>query len=153
MSFEDAWYGATYNVFWYVKFLIPVIAAILAMILRLRWMMVLLLLVAIPMTYAVSVGAITRKWDLRFQAAKTDNEKSSVAASDGANLVFGAMFIGPFEALVYNAITFGIAAAVVAARKVKKNDNEPENQTGANSLELSMDEIGRNSYSPPQNGD
>jgi hypothetical protein len=36
MSFEDAWYAATYNLFWFMKFLIPVIAALLAMLFRSR---------------------------------------------------------------------------------------------------------------------
>lgn len=117
MSFEDSWGSATYNIFWYAKFAVPVVAATLAFFLRHKAVMLLLLAMAAPMTYALSVNAIRTKWEVRFEAAKTEREKAIVASSDGANLVAGAMFIAPFEAIVYNAMAFGVAAGMLGLRQ------------------------------------
>ena len=154
MSFEEAWYAATYNMYWYMTFCIPLIAASLAVVLaaflRSRWAFLLLLFIAIPSTYFASVNAITRKWDLRLEAAKTESEMSRVAGNDGANLVAGALIIAPFEAVFYNAIAFGVAGVVFSSRKTKEKSPIGEAPFPNTRHLPDAGEINGNPYSPPR---
>ena len=112
MSFAAAWYASTYNIFWFMKFLVPIVVAALSTTIKSRPLTRSLFLTSVVITYFVAVSAITTKWELRRRAATTQNEFDIVAKRDGANLAAAGVIIGPFEAVLYNFISFGIAAAI-----------------------------------------
>jgi hypothetical protein len=112
MSFAAAWYASTYNIFWFMKYLVPIVAAALSTIFKSRSLTRILFFASIFITYFVAVNAITTKWELRRRAATTQKQYESVAARDGANLAAAGFIIGPFEAVLYNSIAFGISAAI-----------------------------------------
>lgn len=111
MSFAAAWYASTYNIFWFMKFLVPIIAAALSTTFKLPSLTRSLFLTSVVITYFVAVSTITTKWELRSRAVTTQKEFDIVAKRDGANLAAAGVIIGPFEAVLYNSISFGFAAA------------------------------------------
>ena len=65
-----------------------------------RYILIIAIILSLFATYAMCNMSVREKWKVRFELAKTEDQLEYVTA-DGANLVFTAFFIGPFEAVLY----------------------------------------------------
>ena len=65
-----------------------------------RYLLIIAVILSLFATYALCNISVQEKWKTRLSLAKTEAQLE-YATADGANLVFTAFFIGPFEALLY----------------------------------------------------
>lgn len=95
--------SARFNIYWYLSFFAPAII----MLAFTYWKNIKLLMVGIIIslitTYMLCNIATQEKWDTRNQLAQTEEERA-YATADGANLVFTAFIIGPFESILYTSL-------------------------------------------------
>jgi hypothetical protein len=92
--------SARYNVWWYLSFIVPALIMIAGTYRRNRVILVIAVIISLFTTYALCNLSVRKKWHKRYEIAKTQ-EEMDYATTDGANLVFTAIFIGPFEAILY----------------------------------------------------
>ena len=94
---------ARFNVFWFLSIIVP--AAIMLAAARSRRRSVLLptVVASLLLTYVFCNLSVQTKWSIRSVRAQTA-EEMEFAQADGANLVFTAFFIGPFEAVFYTTL-------------------------------------------------
>lgn len=100
-------HAARFNIYWYLSLAVRLVVMAVATYWRrkpLLWAGVAVSLVA---TYLLCNAAVQTKWQTRWEIAKTEEERR-YATADGANLVFTALFIGPFEAILYTTV-WGVA--------------------------------------------
>ena len=120
-------YAARYNIWWYLSFFTPFGVMILATFWHKKSWLVLGVVLSVVATYSLCNLAVQKKWHDRLELAETD-EELSYATRDGANLVFTALVIGPFEAILYTSIW-----GVVGWRlwpKIKTENKQKTEQTG-----------------------
>lgn len=96
-------YAARYNILWYLSFLAPVVIMVISTFWRKKSILILGIVLSLITTYALCNLSVQRKWQIRNEIAKTEEERA-YATADGANLVFTAFFIAPFESAVYTAL-------------------------------------------------
>jgi len=70
-------------------------------------------------TYTLCNISVREKWGKRFELAKTD-EELEYASADGANLVFTAIAIGPFEAILYTSFWSFVGWKLWPRLKIRK---------------------------------
>jgi uncharacterized membrane protein YiaA len=95
--------AARFNVYWYLSFVAPAVVMLIFTFSRTKKLLILGVIISLIATYTLSNIAVQEKWKVRNQVAQTDIEREH-ATADGANLIFTAFFIGPFEAIIYTSI-------------------------------------------------
>lgn len=95
--------AARFNIYWYLSILAPALIMLAVTYWRRRVPVILGVLFSLVLTYALCNLAVQEKWRIRNEIAKTEIEQE-YATADGANLVFTALIIGPFEAIAYTSI-------------------------------------------------
>ena len=91
------------NYLWFASIAAPAIIGIAFTFYRRVWITVLGVFSSLIITYALCIGAVSLKWNLRMARAQTAEELAR-ATNDGANLAFSAMFSGPLEAILTTAL-------------------------------------------------
>jgi uncharacterized membrane protein YkvI len=95
--------SARFNIYWYLSFLAPAIIMLAVTYRQNKKLLVVGVIVSPIATYLLCNLAVQEKWQTRNQLAQTE-EEMSYATADGANLVFTAFFIGPFESILYTSL-------------------------------------------------
>ena len=95
--------AARFNIFWYLSLVAPLVIMLAATYWRRKSVLWLGACVSVVATYLLCNAAVQTKWQTRFEIAKTEEEKN-YATTDGANLVFTAFIIGPFESILYTSL-------------------------------------------------
>ena len=95
--------AARFNVYWYLSLAIPFLLMIVVTYWRKKSILWSGVAVSLVATYLLCNAAVQTKWQTRWEIAKTEKEQR-YATADGANLVFTAFIIGPFEAVLYTGI-------------------------------------------------
>ena len=101
--FMEAMEAARFNVYWYLSLVVPFFIMAAATYWRKKSILWTGVVVSLLATYALCNLAVQTKWQTRWEIAKTEEEQR-YAAADGANLVFTAFIIGPFEAILYTSV-------------------------------------------------
>lgn len=91
---------ARFNVYWSLSFATPAVVMLIFTFSRNKKLLVLGAIISLIATYTLCNLAVKEKWEVRNEMAQTTLEHE-YATADGANLVFTAFFIAPFEAIVY----------------------------------------------------
>jgi|SRR5215831_6665641 len=112
--------AARFNVYWYLSLVVPAIIMLGVSCWRRKPILWLGIVVSLVATYLLCNAAIQTKWRIRNEIARTDEERE-YATTDGANLVFTALFIGPFEAILYTSI-WGVVGWKILPRKRKRDE-------------------------------
>jgi hypothetical protein len=92
--------AARYNLWWYLSLIAPAILMLAATFWHKKHILIFAVILSIVGTYALCNISVREKWKTRYEMAKTQQE-IEYACADGANLVFTAIAIGPFEAFLY----------------------------------------------------
>ena len=92
--------AARYNLFWYLSLFAPAVVMLTFTFSRSKRLLIVGIIISLITTYTLCNISVQEKWKVRNEIAQTDAERE-YATSDGANLVFTAFFIGPFEASIY----------------------------------------------------
>ena len=95
--------AAKYNLWWYLSFIVPALIMLFGTFWNKRYLLVIAVILSLVSTYVISNISVREKWEQRYEMAKT-SEELDYASADGANLVFTAIYIGPFEAILYTTI-------------------------------------------------
>ena len=95
--------AARYNVWWYLSIAIPALIMIAGTFWHKKSFLLLAIILSLITTYSLCNISVREKWKTRYEIARTDQE-INYATEDGANLVFTAIVIGPFEAVLYTAL-------------------------------------------------
>jgi hypothetical protein len=95
--------AARFNIYWWLSIIAPALITAAATYWHRRAVLIAAVLMSLVTTYALCNFSAQEKWRIRNAIAQTDAERM-YATSDGANLVFTAFFIGPFEAVVYTSL-------------------------------------------------
>lgn len=95
--------AARYNLWWYLSILLPALIMLTGTYWDKRYVLVAAIIFSLFSTYILCNIYVREKWKARHEIAETSKELD-YASADGANLVFTAIFIGPFEAIFYTAI-------------------------------------------------
>jgi MFS family permease len=99
----DPMLAATFNVYWWLSILAPVVVMLAATYWHRRSVLIIGVLLSLVITYVLCNFSVQEKWRIRNEIAQTESERE-YAQRDGANLVFTLLFIGPFEAIVYTSL-------------------------------------------------
>jgi len=99
----EAMIAARYNLWWYLSFLVPALIMITGTFWNKRNILIIAIILSLVATYTLCNISVREKWKVRYEIAKTSKELD-YSSADGANLVFTAIFIGPFEAILYTTI-------------------------------------------------
>ncbi len=91
---------ARYNLWWYLSFFVPALVMIAGTFWHKKAILIIAITISLFATYTLCNISVREKWGKRFELAKTD-EELEYASADGANFVFTAIAIGPFEAILY----------------------------------------------------
>jgi len=102
--------GARYNLWWYLSIIVPAMVMVIGTFWHKRYILIIAIILSLFATYTLCNIAVREKWKERLELAQTVAELE-YATADGANLVFTAIFIGPFEAILYTTI-WGIIGRV-----------------------------------------
>jgi len=102
-EFEIAWDAARYNPLYYLGYAIAPCAVLIGAITRSKIFFSLALIASVVCTFIVVCIAIQYKWELRADAARTDEQMEAVAMSDTGNLAF-APFIAAFQGIMLTGI-------------------------------------------------
>lgn len=89
-----------FNLWWYLSLIVPAILMLTATFGRKKHILIVAVIFSLAGTYALCNIAVREKWKTRLEMSKTQQELE-YASTDGANLVFTAIAIGPFEAILY----------------------------------------------------
>ena len=111
-------YAARYNIYWFLSFIVPAIIMLYSASQKKKGILIIGAVVSIISTYCLCNLSVQKKWQTRFEIAKTQ-EELDYASTDGANLVFTAFIIGPFEALLYTSL-WGVVGVRVWPRTRKR---------------------------------
>ena len=95
--------AARFNVYWYLSFIVPAALMLTFTFSRSKKLLFLGVIISLIATYSLCNISVQEKWKVRNEIAQTNMERK-YATVDGANLVFSALFIGPFEAIIYTSI-------------------------------------------------
>ena len=96
-------YAARYNIFWYLSIIAPAAIMIFSTFWHKKQTLIIAIIISLVTTYTLCNLSVQKKWRTRYEIAKTEKEKA-YATADGANLVFTAYIIGPFESALYTTI-------------------------------------------------
>ncbi len=96
-------YAARYNIWWFLSFIAPALIMVISTFWHKKWILIIAVFFSLFITYTLCNLAVQKKWDTRCEIAKTE-EELEYATADGANLVFTAFFIAPFESVLYTTI-------------------------------------------------
>ena len=96
----DEMAAARFNTLWFLSLLAPAAIMFFVTFWNRRTTFFAGAVFSLVVTYMLCNLSVKEKWDTRCEIAKTDQELQ-YATADGANLVFTAYFIGPFEAVLY----------------------------------------------------
>lgn len=99
----DEMIAARYNLWWYLSLFVPTLIMLFGTFWNKRYILVVSIVLSLVSTYMLCNISVREKWKERLEIAKT-SEGLEYASADGANLVFTAIFIGPFEAILYTII-------------------------------------------------
>ena len=99
----EAMEAARFNIYWYLSLLTPLLVMAVATYRRKKSIMWSGAAASLVATYLLCNLAVQAKWETRWRIAQTEEEQR-YATADGANLVFTAFIIGPFEAILYTSI-------------------------------------------------
>jgi len=91
---------ARYNIYWYLTIFLPLLIMYFSSRNKNPKKFILGALVSIFFTTTISMLSINKKWSIRISQAQTE-EQLTEATADGANILFGYIFIAPFEAFFY----------------------------------------------------
>jgi hypothetical protein len=94
--------AARFNLWWYLSLIVPAVVMLTATFWHKRYLFIIAIVLSLLATYALCNISVREKWKTRFEIAKTQPE-NEYSSADGANLVFTAIAIGPFEAILYTA--------------------------------------------------
>lgn len=131
-EFEHAWHAARYNPFYYLGYAIPPCAILMGAISRSKLLYWLAAAASVACTFVVVCIAIQYKWELRSNAAQTDEQMEAVAMSDTGNLVFAPIIAG-FQALTLTgicAIPGGVLLRYLRRKPHSKQEAIPHDSTG-----------------------
>jgi len=92
-----------FNIYWYLSFIVPAVVMLFFTFWRNKKLFIFATIISLVATYTLCNISVEEKWNARYEIAKTDKERE-YAMADGANLVFTALFISPFEAILYTSI-------------------------------------------------
>jgi len=95
--------AARFNNYWYMSFLIPAVVMLVFTFPMRKKLLVAGVIISLVATYTLCNFSVQEKWKVRNEIAQTNQERE-FATADGANLVFTAFFIAPFEAILYTFI-------------------------------------------------
>jgi hypothetical protein len=95
--------AARYNLWWYQSFFVPAFIMLVGTFWNKRYILIISIILSLVSTYMLCNISVREKWKVRYEIAKT-SEELGYAYADGANLVFTAIFIGPFESILYTTI-------------------------------------------------
>ena len=95
--------SARFNVFWFLSLFAPAAIMFFATYFQRKSILVVGILLSLSATYLLCNVAVQEKWRIRFESAVTEQELEK-ASADGANLVFTAILIAPFESTVYTTL-------------------------------------------------
>jgi hypothetical protein len=96
-------FAARFNIWWFLSFIAPALIMIIGAFWHKKWVLIIAILLSLVTTYMLCNLAVRKMWDTRCKIAKTE-EEIAYATADGANLVFTAFVIGPFESVLYTTI-------------------------------------------------
>jgi hypothetical protein len=133
-QFLQAWEAARHNAYWWASvasgpFLV-VLAFFLSLCLRRRALRRVLLAVVVVVAFVwvaeSTVMSVQKKWQLRYAAARTEEERAVAADRDTANLAF-APFIGYFWGVVYSGASLAsyVAAGLLRPRRPPEATDRP----------------------------
>jgi len=91
---------ARYNIYWYLTIVLPAVIMFISSRNKNPKIFILGSLISIFLTTTISMLSIDNKWSIRISQAQTDSQMKE-ATADGANMLFGYIFIAPFEAFFY----------------------------------------------------
>jgi len=94
---------ARFNLEWFLSLLVPATLMLLVTYRHRKSLLVIGVILSLAATYSLCNLSVEKKWRTRAEIAAT-NEEKAYAYSDGANLVFTAFFIAPFESVLYTTI-------------------------------------------------
>jgi len=106
---------ARFNVFWFLWLLAPMVIMLPAAYVKKRAVLIAALTTSLLLTYSFSNLAIVKKWEIRLNAAVTE-EQIEAAAADGANKVFTRYFFAPIEAAFFTWIWYWIGSSIWRSR-------------------------------------
>ena len=144
-EFELAWHAARYNPFYYLGYAIPPCAVLLGVISRSKILFWLAVAASVACTFVVVCIAIQYKWELRANAAQTDEQMEAVAMSDTGNLAFAPIIAG-FQALTLTGIC-AIPGGLLS-RYLRRKPRSKQKPIPSDSPELVRTDDG-NPYQPP----
>jgi hypothetical protein len=90
----------TLNSFWWLSWIAPLVIMFVACATRNRAIFWLGVVSSIVVTYILCVQATEAKWIMRNSTASSERD-IEFANADGANLVFTALFLAPFQAIFF----------------------------------------------------
>ena len=96
-------YAARYNLWWYLSFLVPAAVMIVSTFWHKKTFLIIGIILSLITTWSLCNLSVHKKWRIRNVIAQTEEERA-YATADGANLVFTAFVIGPFESAFYTTI-------------------------------------------------
>ena len=91
------------------------------MILKTKWLIVVVILASMAATFVLSNLAVQEKWDIRQQIAQAE-QKLRRACADGANIVFTFLIFAPAEAIVLTTFWFVLLLKLFPAGKKCPSD-------------------------------
>jgi|GEM_PF-5946580 len=92
--------AARFNLFWYLSLIAPAAIMLTVTYFSRKTLLITGIVLSLLRTYLLCNVSVQQKWKIRNELARTD-EEMEYATADGANRVFTAFVIGPFEALLY----------------------------------------------------
>ena len=113
--------AAKYNIYWYLSFIIPAVVMLLFTFWKNKKLLTFAVIISLTATYTICNISVQEKWKVRSEIAQTDKERE-YAMADGANLVFTAYFIAPFEAILYTSIWGILGWSLWPKIRNKKNE-------------------------------
>lgn len=119
--------AARYNLFWYLSLIAPAVIMLFFTSMRKKNLMIIGVIISLITTYSLCNLSVEKKWKTRNEIAKTEQERA-YATADSANLVFTAIFIGPFESILYTSF-WGFIGIKIWPRP-RKEDKEKNITSG-----------------------
>ncbi|MEO9593980.1 hypothetical protein [Rhodopirellula bahusiensis] len=144
-EFEQAWYAARYNPFYYLGYALPPCTVLLGALSRSKVLFWLASAASVGCTFVVVCIAIQYKWELRAYAAQTDEQMEAVAMNDTGNLAFAPIIAG------FQALTLTGVCAIPGAAFLRFLQQKPRSRPMSNADDLSTNQRpdDGNPYQPP----
>jgi len=95
--------SARFNLYWFAALIAPAAIMFAATYSRRRVAVIVGAVVSIGATFCLDVKAVEYKWELRMEAARTEDEQVR-ASADGANLLFMGCVGAPIESIGWTAL-------------------------------------------------